>query len=61
MNLDFAGRSDPLENAKAAKEISRVDDRPVFETPARTLLIAPDDCVFGLIRTATCAFSTFQD
>jgi hypothetical protein len=61
MNLDFAGRSDPPENANAAKDISRVDDRAVFETPARTLLIGPDDCVSGLIRTATGAFSTFQD
>jgi hypothetical protein len=61
MNLDFACRSDPLENAKAAKEISRIDDRAVFEMPAPTPLIGPDDSVSGLICTATGAFSTFQD
>jgi hypothetical protein len=61
MNLDFAGRSDPLENAKAAKEISRVGDRAVFEMPAPTPLIGPDDSVSGLICTATGGFSTFQD
>jgi hypothetical protein len=61
MNLDFAGRSDPLKNAKAAKEIRRIADRAVFEMPAPTLLIRPDDSVSGLICTATGGFSTLPD
>ena len=34
MNLDFPDRSDPLENADAAKGVSRSDDRALLEKPA---------------------------
>jgi hypothetical protein len=61
MNLDFSGRSDPLKNAKAAKEIRRIADPAVFEMPAPTLLIRPDDSVSGLISIATGGLSTLPD
>ena len=60
MNLDFAGRSDPPENVNAAKEISRVDDRAVFETPARTLLIGPDDWFPDLFARLPVPFQPFR-
>jgi hypothetical protein len=61
MNPDFAGRSDPLENAKVAKEISRVGDRAVFKMPAPTPFIAPDDFISGTVCTGTGGFSTLQN
>jgi predicted ATPase len=42
MNLDFADRSDPVENAEAEKPVSRMEDQVAPEKPASPPLIGRD-------------------